>query len=96
MNADRERYEMCVFVMEQLQKIEERLLEVVAEAEEKAGENELDEKGRRWTFVPRSMSFGQGIAMSWLPVRVKALELMRQRDALGGRLLFAQMSMISS
>ena len=36
------------------------------------------------------------IALSWLPVRAKALELVRQRDALGSRVLFAQMSMISS
>lgn len=34
--------------------------------------------------------------MQWLPVRTKALELVRQRDALGSRVLFAQMSMISS
>jgi hypothetical protein len=89
--------EMYAFVVEQLGKLEERLLECFAEAEEgvdrKTGRD--GEKGG-WTIVPRSVRGRTDIAMSWLPVRAKALELVRQRDALGSRVLFAQMSMISS
>jgi len=79
--------------MEQLGMLEERLLEVVTEAEDKVP---VDEKEKKWTVVPRGRGFGGGIAMSWLPVRAKALDLVRRRDALGSRVLFAQMSMISS
>jgi hypothetical protein len=93
--------EMYTFVVEQLGKLEERLLECLAEAEEgvdrKSGLDEKGEKGKGgWTIVPRSVMGRTDIAMSWLPVRAKALELVRQRDALGSRVLFAQMSMISS
>jgi len=84
---------MYISVMDQLRMLEERLLEVVAEAEEKLPSGEEEKK---WTVVPRRMGFGGGITMSWLPVRAKALELVRRRDALGSRVLFAQMSMISS
>ncbi|ESZ90457.1 hypothetical protein SBOR_9151 [Sclerotinia borealis F-4128] len=85
-------YQMYVFVMEELGKLEERLLELVTEAESKASSE--DEAGKKWTLVPRSMAFRTSVAMSWLPVRRKALELVRQRDALGARVLFAQMSMM--
>lgn len=87
--------EMYAFVVEQLGKLEERLLECFAEAEEGVDRKE-GEKGGWWTIVPRSVRGRTDIAMSWLPVRAKALELVRQRDALGSRVLFAQMSMISS
>ncbi|KAE9373568.1 hypothetical protein N431DRAFT_456332 [Stipitochalara longipes BDJ] len=90
--------EMYAFVVEQLGKLEERLLECLAEAEEgvdrKTGRDGSGEKGG-WTIVPRSVRGRTDIAMSWLLVRAKALELVRQRDALGSRVLFAQMSMIS-
>ncbi|KAB8296749.1 hypothetical protein EYC80_002166 [Monilinia laxa] len=55
-----------------------------------------DDQGRKWALVPKSMAFRTSVAMSWLPVRTKALDLVRQRDALGARVLFAQMSMMSS
>lgn len=84
---------MYVFVMEQLGKLEERLLELLTEAEIKAS---AEPEKSRWTLVPESFRWSTGIAMSWLPVRAKALELVKQRDALGSRVLFAQMSMISS
>jgi hypothetical protein len=91
--------EMYGFVVEQLGKLEERLLECLAEAEEgvdrKNGEDGREKKGG-WTIVPSRLRGRTDIAMSWLPVRAKALELVRQRDALGSRVLFAQMSMISS
>jgi hypothetical protein len=76
-------YEMYTFVMEQLKKIEERLLELLSEAE----------KDDEWTLAPRDR---MEVAVRWAPVRAKALELVRQRDALGNRVLFAQMSMLSS
>lgn len=88
-------YEMYAFVMDQLGKLEERLLGLLTEAEEKAVKEE-EEGGKRWTVVPRGIVWRTNMAMSWLPVRAKALELVRQRDALGSRVLFAQMSMISS
>jgi len=93
--GNNKEYEMYVFVMDQLGKLEERLLELLGEAEEKASSEE-DQDGKRWTVVPRGMRWRTGIAIGWLPVRAKALELVRQRDALGGRVLFAQMSVISS
>jgi hypothetical protein len=89
--------EMYSFVMDQLGKLEERILECVVEAEESASTLERDaEKSEGWTIVPRGLRGRTDIAMSWLPVRGKALELVRQRDALGSRVLFAQMSLISS
>jgi hypothetical protein len=91
----RVEFEMYRFVMEQLGKLEERLLELLAEAEESAerGVGKNGGGGRGWTILPGGRT---GIALSWLSVRTKALELVRQRDALGSRVLFAQMSMISS
>jgi hypothetical protein len=93
--------EMYAFVVEQLGKLEERLLECLAEAEEGVDrkqdrDGEKGGEGGGWTIVPRSVRGRTDIAISWLPVRRRALELVRQRDALGSRVLFAQMSMISS
>jgi hypothetical protein len=95
--------EMYSFVMDQLGKLEDRILECVVEAEQQStsasaleGGGEREEKDGGWTIVPRGLRGRTDIAMSWLPVRGKALELVRQRDALGSRVLFAQMSLISS
>jgi hypothetical protein len=91
--------EMYSFVMDQLGKLEERILECVVEAEQQstsAAALEREEKDGGWTIIPRGLRGRTDIAMSWLPVRGKALELVRQRDALGSRVLFAQMSLISS
>ncbi|RDL39770.1 Uncharacterized protein BP5553_04110 [Venustampulla echinocandica] len=90
----RVEHEMYSFVMDQIGKLEERLLGLLTEAEVSATKESEKEEG--WTIVPRRMKGRTDIAMSWLPVRAKALELVRQRDALGSRVLFAQMSMISS
>jgi hypothetical protein len=87
-------FEMYQFVMEQLAKLEERLLELLTEAEESADRGlGKDGMGRGWTILPGGRT---GIALSWLGVRTKALELVKQREALGSRVLFAQMSIISS
>ncbi|KAG9231234.1 hypothetical protein BJ875DRAFT_506798 [Amylocarpus encephaloides] len=90
-------HEMYAFVMEQLGKLEERLLELLTDAEDTANrQNEKGKEDEKWTIVPEGWRGRTGIAMTWLPVRAKALELVRQRDALASRVLFAQMSMISS
>jgi hypothetical protein len=88
--------EMYSFVLDQLGRLEERILECLAEAEE--GVDRADGIGKKngWTIVPKRVQGRTDIAVKWLPVRAKALELVRQRDALGGRVLFAQMSLISS
>jgi hypothetical protein len=92
--------EMYGFVMDELGRLEERLLECLAEAEEGVSKNDGNEKGlgkqKGWTIVPGRLRGRTDSAMSWWPVRAKALELVRQRDALGSRVLFAQMSLISS
>jgi hypothetical protein len=72
---------------------QQRLLELLTETEIRASHT-LEAK--RWTLVPRGVRGPTEIAMSWLPVRAKALELVRQRDALGSRVLFAQMSLLGS
>jgi hypothetical protein len=87
-------FEMYAFVLDQLVKLEERLLALVTAAEIEAEKN-LDGM-RNQTFVPAAYMFPSSVAVAWLKVRTKALDLVRQRDALGSRVLFAQMSMISS
>ncbi|KAG9240348.1 hypothetical protein BJ878DRAFT_430506 [Calycina marina] len=75
-----------------LKMLEDRLLEVVAEAEEKFPQRDLE----KWSVVTTFYKFGERMAMSWLPVRAKALELVRQRYALGSRVFFAHMIMTAS
>ncbi|RDW94763.1 hypothetical protein BP5796_00526 [Coleophoma crateriformis] len=99
-------YQMYIFVMDQLGKLEERLLELLTETEIRATSGRDSEgeggsitsriAGRRWTLVPEGVRGNTAIAVAWLRVRGKALELVRQRDALGSRVLFAQMSLVSS
>jgi hypothetical protein len=88
-------YQMYAFVMDDLAKLEKRLLELVADTEARAASSDAA-SARRWTVVPRSWGFTTSVAVAWLPVRTKALELVRQRDALTARVQFTQMSMISS
>ncbi|PKS13331.1 hypothetical protein jhhlp_000102 [Lomentospora prolificans] len=88
-------YQMYAYVMEDLDRLEKRLLEIVEETEQRGAESDR-RRGESWTLVPSSWTLGSGVAMAWLPVRKKALELVRQRDALTGRVQFAQMSMVSS
>ncbi|KAF9877978.1 hypothetical protein CkaCkLH20_04554 [Colletotrichum karsti] len=89
-------YEMCAFVMDDLVKLEQRILELVAEAETKAAGSDTEKQGSSWTLVPKSWTFTTNVAMAWLPVRTKTLDLVRQREAMTGRVQFTQMSMISS
>ncbi|RDW88667.1 hypothetical protein BP6252_00699 [Coleophoma cylindrospora] len=98
-------YQMYIFVMDQLGKLEERLLELLTETEIRATSDGDSEGGGgsitsriagRWTLVPEGVRGNTAIAVAWLRVRGRALELVRQRDALGSRVLFAQMSLVSS
>ncbi|TQN70449.1 hypothetical protein CSHISOI_05029 [Colletotrichum shisoi] len=91
----RPEYQMYAFVMDDLVKLEQRILELLAEAETKAAGQDAENQGK-WTLVPKSWSFTTHVAMAWLPVRSKTLELVRQREALTARVQFTQMSMISS
>lgn len=93
-------YEMYAFVLDQLGKLEERLLELLTAVEVEANhDNGLVSHGRRrgsWTLVPAKWTygFGSGIAVAWVPVRGKALELVRMREALGPRVVFARLALL--
>ena len=119
-------YQMYAFVMDDLARLETRLLELVAETELRAEANRGVGGGGggvkgasdvgRFGIIRRGTAIGSAVAsrwwwfwgtgggsvmptsvvMAWLPVRAKALELVRQRDALTARVLFTQMSMVSS
>ncbi|KAK7398631.1 N-acetylglucosaminyl-phosphatidylinositol de-N-acetylase [Neonectria punicea] len=87
-------YQMYTFVMDDLLNLEQRILDLVADTESKAS---IGDEGVRWTLVPRSWQGGRtSVAMAWMSVRTKALELVRQREGLTARVQFMQMSMISS
>jgi hypothetical protein len=100
--ANEKDYQMYCFVMDQLVKLEERLLSLLTQAEIAANKQPRDDEKNSWTFIPQKyqgyfgFSLGTPTAIAWLTVRTKALELARQRDALGSRVQFAQLSMISS
>ncbi|KAH9898979.1 hypothetical protein F4778DRAFT_180810 [Xylariomycetidae sp. FL2044] len=91
-------FQMYSFVMDDLIRLEKRLLDLVEETEAKAAidDRDNDYRGRRWALVPQNWGLTTAVAMAWMPVRAKALELVRQRDALTARVSFTQMSMISS
>lgn len=90
--------EMYVFVLDQLGTLEERLLEMVTAVEVKAEGSwrEWQGEGGGWGLGTKRWWKRTRIGVHWLPVRTKALELVRQRDALGNRVLFAQLAMVSS
>ncbi|KAH7041355.1 uncharacterized protein B0I36DRAFT_233192 [Microdochium trichocladiopsis] len=98
--SGRTQHEMYTFVMDDLIKLEQRLLDLVEETEVRAAQGnvpQLSEDQRRdWTLVPSGWGFTTSVALAWLPVRSKALDLVRQRDALTARVSFTQMSMIAS
>ncbi|KAH6893358.1 hypothetical protein B0T10DRAFT_482086 [Thelonectria olida] len=87
-------YQMYTFVMDDLLNLEQRILDLVAETEARSS---MGEEGNRWTLVPRSWQGGRtSVAVAWMSVRSKVLELVRQREGLTARVQFMQMSMISS
>lgn len=98
LHTQRTEYQMFSFVMDDLLNLEKRLLDIVDDIESRTGgQQSTPNVGFAWTFVPRSWQGGKSsVAVSWLGVRTKALELVRQREALTARVQFLQMSMISS
>ncbi|KAM0256059.1 hypothetical protein ACHAQJ_005258 [Trichoderma viride] len=89
----RTEQQMYKFVMDDLLNLEQRLLDLVTDIEVKSALRGTSE----WTLLPRGWAGGRpSVAVSWLGVRTKALELVRQREALTARVQFLQMSMISS
>ncbi|TQS32512.1 hypothetical protein Golomagni_07169, partial [Golovinomyces magnicellulatus] len=85
-------YQMYSFVMDDLINLEHRLLDIVVDIEAKASSDAA--ANRAWTIV---LSSGRpSVAVAWLAVRSKAMELVRQREALTARVQFLQMSMMSS
>ncbi|KAF4512221.1 hypothetical protein G6O67_001390 [Ophiocordyceps sinensis] len=95
LRARGKEHQMYAFVMDDLLNLEQRLLDLVTEVEARASAGRSDEAG--FTLVPRSWQGGRpSVAMAWLPARAKALELVRQREALTARVQFLHMSMISS
>ncbi|KAL7935734.1 hypothetical protein V8C35DRAFT_261330 [Trichoderma chlorosporum] len=87
------QHQMYTFVMDDLLNLEQRLLELVTDIEVKSALRGTSE----WALLPRGWSGGKpSVAVSWMAVRTKALELVRQREALTARVQFLQMSMISA
>ncbi|KAL6802661.1 hypothetical protein GGI42DRAFT_342881 [Trichoderma sp. SZMC 28013] len=87
------QHQMYSFVMDDLLNLEQRLLELVTDIEVKSALRGTSE----WTLLPRGWSGGKpSVAVSWMAVRTKAMELVRQREALTARVQFLQMSMISA
>lgn len=94
---------MYTFVMDDLLNLERRLLDLVEDIEAKStadgggGSGGVGNGGDTWTLMPRSWQGARpSVAMAWLSVRTKAMELVRQREALTGRVQFLQMSLLSS
>ncbi|PNP40939.1 hypothetical protein TGAMA5MH_06805 [Trichoderma gamsii] len=93
----RQQQQMYKFVMDDLLNLEQRLLDLVTDIEVKSALRGASE----WTLLPRRWAAGgtatrPSVAVSWLGVRTKALELVRQREALTARVQFLQVSMISA
>ncbi|KAF4454762.1 hypothetical protein F53441_2840 [Fusarium austroafricanum] len=92
-HTHRPEHQMYNFVMDDLLNLEKRLLDIVTETEARASAGDEE---KTWTLMPRSWNGRTTVAMAWLPVRTKALELVRQREGLTARVQFMQMSMITS
>lgn len=91
-------YQMHKYVMDDLLKLEQRLLDLVADVEVVASPraSNIGDVGH-WTLVPETLRTGRAsVGVAWMSVRTKAMELVRQREALTGRVQFLQMSMMSS
>lgn len=91
-----QQQQMYKFVMDDLLNLEQRLLDLVTDIEVKSALRGTSE----WTLLPRRWAAGgttrPSVAVSWLGVRTKALELVRQREALTARVQFLQVSMMSA
>lgn len=76
--------QMFAFVMDDVLNLERRLLDVISDIEIRAARG-VNRKGVR-----------PSVAVEWLGARTKALELVRQREALTARVQFLHMSMMTS
>ncbi|OAA57279.1 hypothetical protein ISF_07200 [Cordyceps fumosorosea ARSEF 2679] len=96
--AQRAEQHMFEFVMDDLLNLERRLLDMVNDVESRAAADPgVGEAGISWSLVPGTWHGGRpSVAVAWLGVRTKALELVRQREALTARVQFLQLSMIAS
>lgn len=96
--SQRAEQHMFAFVMEDLLNLEQRLLDMVNDVESRAeGPTSGDGFGISWSLIPGTWHGGRpSVAVAWLGVRTKALELVRQREALTERVQFLQLSMIAS
>ncbi|ATY62427.1 hypothetical protein A9K55_006975 [Cordyceps militaris] len=93
--AQRVDQQMFAFVMEDLLNLEQRLLDMVSDVESRA--DPTGGMGVSWSLVPWTWHGSRpSIAVAWLGVRTKALELVRQREALTARVQFLQLGMIAS
>ncbi|KAM3512210.1 hypothetical protein MY11210_004128 [Beauveria gryllotalpidicola] len=94
--AQRAEQHMFAFVMDDLLNLEQRLLDMVNDVESRADPSP-SAIGVSWSLIPGTWHGGRpSVAVAWLGVRTKALELVRQRDALTARVQFLQLSMIAS
>lgn len=89
----RREEQMFAFVMDDLLNLEQRLLEIISDIEVKAA---TAMRSSTWTILPRTKAGRPSVPLEWLSVRGKAMELVRQREALTTRVQFLHLSMISS
>lgn len=101
--SQRAEQHMFAFVMEDLLNLEQRLLDIITDVESRAelspssSSSSSSGTGLSWSLIPGSWHGGRpSVAVAWLGVRTKALELVRQREALTERVQFLQLSMIAS
>ncbi|KAJ6784049.1 hypothetical protein PWT90_00336 [Aphanocladium album] len=97
--SQRAEQHMFAFVMDDLLNLEQRLLDMVNDVESRAEPSSAAATGTgiSWSLIPGTWHGGRpSVAVAWLGVRTKALELVRQREALTERVQFLQLSMIAS
>jgi hypothetical protein len=86
---------MCQSVMEDLSVLEQRLLDLVERIESTTSATETVAEhtgGSPWALLRGQPS----VAVAWLSARTEMLELVRQREALAGRVQFLQLSMVAA
>ncbi|KAJ2988816.1 hypothetical protein NUW58_g3781 [Xylaria curta] len=85
-NAQHEpEYQIYSFVMDDLLRLEKRILELVDAVEEKAGSRDEHPKGKHWAVIPQNWRITTAVAVASV-----------KREALTARVSFTQTSMIAS
>ncbi|KAI9158971.1 hypothetical protein HJFPF1_06976 [Paramyrothecium foliicola] len=92
---------MYRFVMDDLTVLEQRLLDLVQRIEAASAPDPppaaaVDEGEGLWATVAQSLWGRPSVTMAWLSSRAEMMELVRQREALTGRVQFVQLSMVSA